>query len=57
MKTIKEIIETEKKMPNPNNELIKNLETFLLTGTTTIKAGTTHYCINSDDMNCKKNIK
>lgn len=49
MYTIEKIIEDEKKMPKPNEDLIKNLEDFLRTGTITIKASNSYVCINSDD--------
>lgn len=57
METIRKIIEREKKMPKPDQDLINNLESFIKTGTITVKAGKTHHCINSDDINSKKNIK
>ena len=56
MTTIEKIIEDEKKMPKPNEDLIKNLEAFISTGTITINASNTHVCINSDNGNYKKNI-
>ena len=49
MYTIEKIIEDEKKMPKPNEDLIKNLEDFIRTGTITIKASKSYACINSDD--------
>jgi len=49
MTTIEKIIQDEKKMPKPNEDLIKNLEDFLKTGTITIKASNSYACTNSDD--------
>jgi hypothetical protein len=57
MTTIEKIIEQEKKMPNPNHDLIKNLEDFISTGKITIKASDSYACTNSDEKNYKKNIK
>ena len=56
MTTIEKIIQDEKNMPNPNQDLIKNLEAFISTGTITINASNNHMCINSDNGNYKKNI-
>ena len=49
--TIEELIEQEKKMPNPNMKVIEKLESFIKTGTITVKAGDTHHTINSDKKN------
>ena len=56
MYTIEKIIQDEKNMPNPNEDLIKNLEAFISTGTITITATNAHVCINSDNGNYKNNI-
>lgn len=53
MYSIEKIIEQEKNMPNPNKELIDRLETYLRTGTITIKVEDAYI----EEENCKKIIK